>query len=87
MRPLAHAVPSDIVGAFRSRSLVAFDLGEASAHLPATQPRVSVTPTSGTKSRKSRGGSRRLVDVIWALLSDGRTYSTARPAIAAAAAA
>ncbi len=49
-----HAVPSDTVEAFRSNSLVAFDLREASTHLPATQTRESVTPTSGMKSPVSR---------------------------------
>lgn len=51
MRALTHAVPSDTGEAFRSNSLVAFDLGKASTHLPAAQTRESLTPTSGTKSQ------------------------------------
>jgi hypothetical protein len=51
----AHAVPSDTVEAFRSNSLVAFDLWKASTHLPAAHTRESVTPTSGMKSPLSTG--------------------------------
>jgi len=40
----------DTVEAFRSISLVAIDLQKASTHLPATQTRESLTPTSSTKS-------------------------------------